>query len=280
MAPAAPTAASTVTGAGGQQLDAYLSGLAANSAFTGSVLVARHGAVLLSKGYGLADEDRKVPNAPNTRFRIGSCTKQFTAMAILILQQQGRLSVTDPVCRFVPQCPPAWAPLRLEHLLLHTSGIPDYINSPEFPASIGQPATVAQLVARFSSLPLEFTPGDHWKYSNSGYTLLGDVIEIVSGQTYADYLHDHVFTPLGMADSGFDSNTPSLPLHATGYLRPGVKPVFLDMSEFYAAGALYSTVEDLYRWDRALVGGQLVPAAVVQEAFTPHVACPPAGCAL
>src|SRR5262249_27642851 len=132
----------------------------------------------------------------------------------------------------------------------------------------------------FSSLPLEFAPGDHWKYSNSGYTLLGDVIEIVSGQPYADYLRDHVFAPLGMADSGFDSNTPSLPQHATGYLRAGVKPVFLDMSEFYAAGALYSTVEDLYRWDRALVAGQVVPASVVQQAFTPHVACPAGGCAL
>src|SRR5262249_5638130 len=128
--------------------------------------------------------------------------------------------------------------------------------------------------------PLEFVPGDHWKYSNSGYVLLGEVIEVVSGQSYADYLRDRVFTPLGMRDSGYDTNSPSLPEHATGYLSPGVKPVFIDMSEVYAAGALYSTVEDMLVWDRALATARLVPAAAEEEMFAPHVACPPGGCAL
>ena len=264
----------------GARLDAYLSGLAQSGDLRGSVLVARGDTVLLSKGYGVADEASGAPNTATTRFRIGSITKQFTAMAILILQEQGKLRVEDSICRYVSDCPEAWRPIALRHLLTHTSGIPNYTDLPDFPALIGTPATLDQLIARFRSLPLQFTPGARWSYSNSGYILLGAVIERVSGQSYSAFLQDHIFTPLGMRDTSYDANTPPSPQHATGYLSAHHQPVYLDMSEFGPAGALASTVEDLYRWDRALIAHRLVSQQTMDAMFTPAIPCPAGGCAL
>lgn len=268
------------TPTGNARLTAYLADLDSKSALTGSVLVARHGTILLSRGYGWADAEQHIPNTAQTRFRIGSISKQFTAMAILMLQDQGKVNVHDPLCKYIDSCPVAWQPVTVQDLLIHVSGIPDYIGFNDFPDLIGQPATYLELIDRFKGLPLNFTPGSRWSYSNSGYTLLGYIIERVSGMTYADYLQKMIFTPLGMHDSGYDSNTPALPAHATGYLSPGVKPVYLDMSEFNAAGALYSTVEDLFRWDEAIKSGHLVAAASLRDMFTPHIPCPSGGCAL
>jgi len=265
---------------GSETVDAYLSDLDSRHAITASVLVARDGALLVNRGYGLADEDLRLPNTPRTRFRIGSITKQFTAAAILLLKERGRLSVQDPVCSYFSPCPQAWSQVTLEHLLTHTSGIPSYTAFSEFSALLGTPVSVDDLIARFSSMPLLFTPGSRWSYSNSGYIVLGALVERLSGRTYADFLQENVFTPLGMADSGYDSDDPAPPLHATGYLRPGVKPVRFSMSEVYAAGALYSTVEDLYAWDLALLANRLVNADDLAAMTTPHISCPSGGCAL
>ncbi|HEY7417011.1 MAG TPA: serine hydrolase domain-containing protein [Ktedonobacteraceae bacterium] len=262
------------------EVNAYLSHLAASGDLTGSVLVARGDTVLLSKGYGLADEERQIPNTPQTRFRIGSNTKQFTAMAILILQEQRKLHVQDHLCLYITECPQDWQPITLHHLLTHTSGIEDYINSPEFPPLIGTPATPEELVARFKDKPLLFPPGTRWSYSNSGYTLLGYIIEKVSGESYAQFLAEHIFGPLQMHDTGYDTNDPQPPAHATGYLSEHNKPVYLDMSEFYAAGALYSTVEDLYKWDQALLTHQLVSQQTMDAMFKVYIPCPDGGCAL
>ncbi|HEY7416660.1 MAG TPA: serine hydrolase domain-containing protein [Ktedonobacteraceae bacterium] len=261
-------------------VNAYLDQLANNGDLTGSVLVARGDTVLLSKGYGLADEDLQIPNTPQTRFRIGSNTKQFTAMAILLLQEQGKLHVQDHLCLYITECPQDWQPITLHHLLTHTSGIEDYINSPDFPPLIGTPATPEQLIARFKKQPLLFKPGTRWSYSNSGYTLLGYIIEKVSGESYATFLEDHIFGPLQMHDTGYDTNNPQPPAHATGYLSEHHKPVYLDMSEFYAAGALYSTVEDLYKWDQALLTHQLVSQQTMDAMFKVYIPCPDGGCAL
>lgn len=274
-----PTATPTAIG-GGSQADAYLTHLADTGAFRGSVLVARGGTVLLSKGYGPADERAAIPNTPRTRFRIGSITKQFTAMAILVLQERGKLDVRDPMCRYVTPCPQAWAPITLEQLLTHTSGIPDYTNFADFPGVIGTPVSLPDLIARFADRPLDFPPGVRWSYSNSGYILLGAVIERVAGQSYAAFLQDHIFGPLGMTDSGYDVNSPALPAHATGYLSAHVKPVYLDMSEFYAAGALYSTVEDLHTWNLALAAHHLISKQSTDAMLAAHIPCPANGCAL
>jgi len=278
-----PTGASTLTPTltpAGARLDAYLSGLAQAGDLRASALVARGDAVLLSKGYGAADEASEAPNTAKTRFRIGSITKQFTAMAILILQEQGKLRVEDSLCQYLSECPQAWRDITLRHLLTHTSGVPNYTNFPDFPALIGTPVTLDQLIARFRTQPLEFPPGARWSYSNSGYILLGSVIERVSGQSYSAFLQDHIFAPLGMRDTGYDTNSPPSPQHATGYLKAHVQPVYIDMSEVGPAGALYSTVEDLYRWDRALAQRRLVSAAALNAMFTPAISCPAGGCAL
>jgi CubicO group peptidase (beta-lactamase class C family) len=146
--------------------------------------------------------------------------------------------------------------------------------------AISPAATLDQLIARFRTFPLEFTPGARWSYSNSGYVLLGAVIERVSGQTYSAFLQEHIFAPLGMRDTSDDANNPPSPQHATGYLKAHEQPVYLDMSEFGPAGALASTGEDLYRRDRALARSQLVSQQTMDAMFAPAISCPPGGCLL
>lgn len=258
------------------QLDAYLTSLERGGVLSGSVLVARNG-MLFEKGYDLADKDARIPNTPQTRFRIGSNTKQFTAMAILILQDRGKLHVQDSICLYVPNCPRDWQPITIENLLTHTSGIPDYINAPDFLTFWLEPATPEELLARFKDLPLDFPPGSRFKYSNSGYTLLGYIIERVSGESYATFLQQNIFTPLKMYNTGYDTTYPALPQHATGYYQEYIKPAPYDPSVLYAAGALYSTVEDLNIWDQALMAHKLVSQQALNAMFTPHIPCPPRG---
>jgi len=260
-------------------LNSYIQSLTEPHVFTGALLVARGTTVLAEGGNGLADQERQVSNTSRTRFRIGSVTKQFTALSILLLEQRGQLSVRDPVCKHLDACPVAWQSVTLHHLLTHTSGIPDYTHLANFDSLIGTPASTADLVARFSSLPLEFPPGDHWSYSNSGYVLLGAVIEKLSGLSYLDFLQANIFLRMGMTSTG-QADAPAPPDHATGYLSPGVQPVHLDMSEFAAAGALSSTVQDLYLLDLALLRALLVPLAALDEMMVPYVPCPLGGCAL
>src|SRR5262249_672008 len=150
----------------------------------------------------------------------------------------------------------------------HSSGIPDYTNLRSFPALIGTPASEDELIARVRALPLEFPPGTAWKYSNTGYVLLGRTIAGVSGLSYAEFVQRNVSDVLGTKDPGYDTNAPPPPQHAPGYLSPGNKPVFVDMSEVDAAGALYSTVDDLFLWDEALANGRLLPLEVLAPALS------------
>lgn len=253
------------------QIDAYLSHLATEGSLSGAVLVAHNGMVF-SKGYGLADKETGVPNTPRTMFRIGSVTKQFTAMAILILQERGKLHVQDHICLYVPACPQDWQPITIQQLLTHSSGIPDYINVPNFTDFWTQPETPDQLVARFKNLPLEFLPGSAFRYSNSGYTLLGYIIERITGETYATFLQQNIFTPLKMLHSGYDT-TQLRAGHAIGYYRGYVKPAAYDTSVLYAAGALYSSVEDLYTWDQAFMRPRLVTQQTVDNILSIQIAC-------
>lgn len=257
-------------------LDSYLSHLVGTGVLSGSVLVEQNG-MLFSKGYNLADVDAQLPNTPQTRFRIGSISKQFTAMAILILQDHGKLHVQDRICRYIPACPAHWQPITIEQLLTHTSGIPDYTNFPDFAVTWTQPTTPEELIARFKDLPLDFTPGSVFRYSSSGYVLLGYIIERVSGESYAAFLQQNIFAPLKMNNTGYDTTYPALPQHATGYYADRSKPDAYDPSVLYAAGALYSTVEDLYVWDSALLAGKLVSKQALDAMFAVHSPCPPPG---
>jgi CubicO group peptidase (beta-lactamase class C family) len=235
----------------------------------GAVLLAKNGKVILSKGYGLANAEHDVPNKPETKFRLGSITKQFTAAAILQLQEQGKLSVRDNVLKYIPSAPSAWNGITIHHLLTHTSGIPSYTGAPGYERLMRHPAgPPLDFVNRFKSLPLEFIPGEKFKYNNSGYFLLGIIIEQASGQSYENYLRTRIFDPLGMNDTGYDHPGTVLKNRAAGYNKSR-NAEFLDMDQPYAAGSLYSTVLDLYKWDQALRSTAVLTRPSLQTAFTP-----------
>jgi CubicO group peptidase (beta-lactamase class C family) len=240
--------------------------------FTGTVLVAQEGQILLSKGYGFADIAGKVANTPDTKFRLGSLTKQFTAASILLLQERGKLKVEDPVKKYLPDVPAAWNDITIIHLLTHTSGIPNFTSFPDYHSTESIAVTPGQLVARFRDKALDFPPGSAFRYSNSGYVLLGYLIEKVSGVPYARFVHDNIFEPLGMKSSGYDSSKEKITLHATGYFMGAKGPEiasYIDMSIPFSAGALYSTTEDLLRWQRALHGGILLKPESLKQMTTP-----------
>ncbi len=260
------------------QVNTFLTHEVEAEQFSGSVLIARAGKVLFSKGYGMADWDQHVPNTPQTEFRIGSLTKQFTAMAILLLQERGKLHVQDHICLYVPHCPAAWQPITIHHLLTHTSGIPNYTDFSGI--DFTQPVSPEQLIAHFIDKPLAFQPGTQYSYSNSGYVVLGYIIERVTGEPYALFLQHTIFTPLQMRNTGYDQNHPPLPEHATGYQDRQLTAQYTDMSWPFAAGGLYSTVDDLYRWAQALSTPELVSQKSLDAMFTPYIStCPSAGCA-
>jgi CubicO group peptidase (beta-lactamase class C family) len=256
------------------EMDAYLNALADDGAFSGSVLVAHHGEILLRQGYGFADRERKIPNTPQTKFRIASLTKQFTAMAILILQAQGQLNVQDHICDYLSECPAPWAAITLHHLLTHTSGIPNLNAFADYRNTVATPSAPVELINHFGDKPLDFQPGESWRYSNSGYMLLGLIIEQAADQSYETFLQESIFAPLKMTATGYDQNHADL---AVGYADQFGAADFVDVSNLYAAGGLYATVEDLYRWDQALYTEQLLPQDLCDPLFTPHAVIPDAG---
>ncbi|MDC8014676.1 serine hydrolase [Tahibacter soli] len=253
-------------------IDAYLQAAVRDAHFSGSVLVARDGVPLFDASYGLANIETGTPNTPSTIFRIASLTKQFTAMAILQLEEQGKLKVDDPICRYLADCPKSWRPITLHHLLTHTSGIRNFSSLPDWDEDLGlRRYRRDELVDLVRGLPLEFTPGEKHKYSNSGYHLLGLAIERASGKTYAQYLHDAIFAPLGMLHTAYTENRELVPGRATGYYSRGTRFVgapFVDPTASYAAGGLTSTTGDLLRWDQALYADTLVSRASRERMFT------------
>jgi CubicO group peptidase (beta-lactamase class C family) len=248
-------------------VDHFISTQVQQKRFSGTVLIAQNGKTLLDKGYGWADEGQRLPNQPVTRFRIASVTKQFTAMAILLLQEEGKLRVQDPICLYITGCPATWQTITIQQLLTHTSGIPDYATT--FP--LQQHASPAQLIAAFEGKPLDFAPGAKFSYSNSGYVVLGSIIEKLSGESYSEYLQQAILRVLHLSNTGYDQNFPTLPEHATGYMQPWVKAPFVDMSVPFAAGALYSTVDDIYRWDTALFNRTFAASDSLTQMFAPQV---------
>ena len=240
--------------------------------FMGTVLVAQDGKVLLDKGYGFANLEWDVPNTPTTKFRLGSITKQFTAASILLLEERGKLKVEDPVKKYMPNAPAAWDKITIFHLLTHTSGIPSFTGFSDYESHETQAMTPGKLVEWFRDKPLEFEPGTKWNYSNSGYVLLGYLIEKISGQSYSDFVQQNIFTPLGMKDSGYDSNSAIIAHRAAGYTPGKSGPInagFVHMSIPFSAGALYSTTEDLLRWEQGLFGGKLLKPDSLTKMTTP-----------
>lgn len=240
--------------------------------FMGNVLVAKGDRVLFENSYGSADLEWNVGNTAESKFRIGSVTKQFTAVCILLLEDRGKLKTDDPVSKYLPNAPAAWAKITIYHLLTHTSGIPNFTSFPEYEQFQTKPTTPEKLIAFFREKPLDFEPGSKWSYSNSGYEVLGYLIEKLSGQTYQEFLDQNILKPLHMEDSGYDSNSRVIPHHAYGYApAPGGMNVasYVDMTVPYSAGALYSTTRDLLKWERGLFGGQLLKPASLDKMITP-----------
>ncbi len=254
------------------RLEQIIQPYVADHKFMGSVLVAKGDTVILSRGYGSANLEWDIPNAPTTKFRLGSITKQFTAACVLMLEERGKWKVSDPVKKYMPDAPAAWDKITVFHLLTHTSGIPNFTEFPDYADSEAKTTTPTELVRRFRDKPLEFEPGSKWNYSNSGYVLLGYLVEKVSGQTYQKFVQGNIFAPLGMKDSGYDSNTPIVHHRASGYMpsKNGVVNAgFINMTIPFSAGALYSTTEDLLKWERGLFGGRVLLLASFRKMTTP-----------
>ena len=239
--------------------------------FSGTILVAQPGADAIVLSHGFANREHNVLNSPNTKFAIGSITKSFTAMAIMILEERGFLSVDDPICGYVTNCPDAWQAVTIHHLLTHTSGIPSYTDlllEGQIDAELCQDHTTDQVIAFFDERPLDFPPGSRWHYNNSGYFLLGVIIENVSGQSYDVFVQDSILQPLGMIDTGYNYDHLIVENRASGYSQDVFEDINApcwDVSTQYSAGGLYSTVGDLYTWDQAFYSNELVSAKTLDE---------------
>ena len=242
-----------------------------------TVIVVKNGKTVFRKAYGAADVAAKTPLTPGTVLRLGSITKQFTAVAILMLAEEGKLALNDPITRFFPDYPTQGKVITVEHLLTHTSGIVSYTGKSGYVATMGKDFTVAQMIDGFRNDPLEFEPGTQFSYNNSGYFLLGAIIERVSGTSYASFLEQRIFTPLGMKDTAYEGVERSSAPRAIGYSaqEKGFAPAQpLSMSQPYAAGALVSTVDDLAKWDAAIASGKLLKPASWKMAFTSYKLSP------
>jgi CubicO group peptidase (beta-lactamase class C family) len=258
-----------------KQIDDLMRRYVDNGKFNGTVLVADNGKLIFKKGYGLANMEWEIVNTADTKFRLASLTKQFTAMLIMQLVEKGKLKLESKVTDYLPDYPKmAGDKITIHHLLTHTSGIPNFTNFPGYNEKIARNRyKPADFIKQFSELPLEFEPGSKFAYSNSGYFLLGVIIEKVTGKTYERVLQDNIFTPLQMNNTGYDAFYKILPKRATGYEKWGPEyenAPYIDMSVPYAAGSLYSTVEDLFLWDQALYTDKLLSASSKAILFTPY----------
>lgn len=244
-----------------RRLDGYVSAHVEASDFSGTVLLAKDGDPLFLKSYGLANRGWGIPNAADTKFRIGSITKSFTAMLVLQLREEGRLGLEDSISEYIERCPDTWKPVTLRHLLTHTSGLPSHDRHPEWQAHRMVPHTAEQILDYVRDAPLGFKPGEGFRYNNGGYYLLGLVIERVTGQKYEEALEQRVLAPSGMTDTGYDWPHAIIPKRASGYDGRGSalrKTPPLDMQGFLGSGSLYSTALDLLKWDQMLYGDRLL----------------------
>jgi CubicO group peptidase (beta-lactamase class C family) len=258
------------------RIDEYLTRAVKAGQFNGAALVAENGKVIYKKGLGLANMEWNVPNEADTKFRLASITKQFTAALILQLVDQGKLKLDGKISEYLPDYrKDVGDKVTIHHLLTHTSGIPSYTSLPKFMEDASRtPYTVAEFVKKYASGDLEYEPGAKFRYNNSGYFLLGAIIEKIHGKSYEQVIKENIFDPLGMKNSGYDHHNTILSKRASGYRKTPtgyVNAPYLDMSIPYAAGSLYSTVEDLYLWDQALYTDKVVSAKSREVMYKPFL---------
>jgi len=238
-----------------------------------TALIAQKGKIVYHKAFGQANLELNVPMQPQTIFRIGSITKQFTAIAILQLMEQGKLNLQDEITKFIPDYPTHGHKITVEHLLTHTSGIKSYTDMKEFRDIIQKNMKPEELISFFKNQPMDFAPGTQWNYNNSGFFLLGYIIEKVSGKTYPDYVEQVFFKPLGMTNSYYGNDEKLIKNRAAGYepAKDGIQNASpMSMTLPYAAGSIQSTVEDLWKWHQAVHAYKLVKKETLEKAFTPY----------
>ena len=254
------------------RIDAELSAAYPAGGPGAAAIVVRDGKPILRKGYGMANVELGVPNAPDTVFRIGSMTKQFTAVAVLMLVQDGKIAFDDPLTKFLPNYPARGEKITIENLLTHTTGIRSYTEMPDFESNMRNDYTVPEMIDHFAKEPLDFPPGTQWHYDNSGYFLLGAVIERASGMAWGAFLQQRILDPLKMKGTYIGSNDQVIPHRASGYSHDEngklMNAALLSMTQPYAAGVLFSTVDDLARWDEALYTDKLVRSELLARAWT------------
>lgn len=247
--------------------------------FSGAVLIARRGRPVLRRGYGWANHEFSIPNTPTTKFRLGSVGKQFTSASILLLEQRGKLKLTDPVSKYLSDWPKAWDEVTIHHLLSHTGGLPRITTQALLDVSALSNSTpklfrgVSDLLKPGEELqPLDFKPGEKWDYSNVGYIVLSMIAEKVSGRSFCDLVSQEMFRPLGMTDTGCEDPGVILKHRASGYTRINEtlrNAPYVDMRFANGDGSIYSTLDNLLLWDGALGSNRLLNAAAVDRLFTP-----------
>ncbi|HTE29529.1 MAG TPA: serine hydrolase [Chryseolinea sp.] len=256
-----------------RDLDQLIAGRLADIAPGCAVLVTKKGRTVYKKGFGYANLELRVPTKPDMVFRIGSVTKQYTAIAILQLVEQGKIALRDSFQKFIPSFPYKGHTITIENLLTHTSGVVDYeVLDAHIPNAIRIEFPAKYVVDSLANYPLEFTPGAKYHYSNSNYFLLGQIIEAVSGKSYQEYLQENIFQKAGLKNTYYDSPTQLIPNRVNGYTKyDGVfqNAGYISMSLVYSAGALLSNTEDLYKWHQALYSYKLVKKETLEKAFTP-----------
>jgi CubicO group peptidase (beta-lactamase class C family) len=262
-APPAPVAA---------QIDAIVSKAFAANQPGAAVIVVKDGQVIYRKAIGMASLELGVPLQPNMVFRLGSMTKQFTAAAVMLLVERGKIALKDPIDKYLPGYPTQGHEITVEHLLTHTSGIQSYTDIPGWMTGrITADLSVQDLVDAFKKEPMQFAPGTQYRYNNSGYVLLGAIIEKVSGKSYEAFVTESIFKPLGMTSTYYGSNEPIIPRRAQGYTGPADKPAnaqYLSMTQPYSAGSLVATVDDLAKWDAALYTETLLKKTTLEQMWT------------
>ena len=273
---AALPAAAAKPAAPAQEIDALLAKAIPADGPGVAAIAVKDGKTVFRKAYGMANLELGVPLSPDSVFRLGSITKQFTAVAVLMLAEEGKLSLSDPITKHLPGYPTQGHTITVEHLLTHTSGIRSYTGLPGYMTGpkIRTDLTTAELVEVFAKEPMDFAPGAEWRYNNSGYVLLGAILEKVSGKPYGELLAERIFRPLGMKSTRVGDEGPILARRAAGYTRDGeavANAPFLSMTQPHAAGALVSTVDDLALWDAALSTEKLVKKESLEKAWTPAV---------
>ncbi len=251
----------------------YLRTLDAAGEFSGTVLVAQRGVPILQEGYGFADRAWQIRNTAESAFKIGSISKQFTALGILLLESEGRLSVMDPICKYLKDCPAWWYGITIQQALTHVSGIPDVVRVPGFEHRMTTPTTLDGTIGWVRDLPLDFKPGSQFQYGNTGYLIAARIIEIVSGMPFDSYMRSRVYDRLGLRHTAYAENGKIFPHEAQGYVvRGGVweHAPYIDMTIPIGAGSELSTVGDFLLYDRALDGDGKLPSSVVTAMFSDY----------